>query len=130
MQEQRQGSSLKEFLKEHKGNFEFCSKVTMLLEMARSINYLHSLRSSVLLGNICLDSFLVSESFKISLVNFDSAKELNIQDETKSEMETLSTEEYLSPSAKSFIPRLESDTIDFGLLMIEIFLEEEFILPK
>lgn len=103
-------------------------KLKILFEIARALNYLHSLNPPIIHRDIKPLNIFIDEESSAKIGDFGLAIEYDNKLEANINTDTFSTLEYMSPEVlKQGIYRPESDIYSFGVLMYELLSESSFM---
>jgi ankyrin repeat/protein kinase domain-containing protein 1 len=117
--------NLRNFLK--RGKVGFSQKMRLLFQVARAINFIHSMNPPILHRDIKPDNIFISDSQNAILGDFGISKEFLDFKEQNLQTETFSTMEYMSPETlNNKVYYKQTDTYSYGVLMFEVLTEESF----
>jgi serine/threonine protein kinase len=121
-------NSLRDFLKNNKGRISLEVKLKILFEVARALNYMHTLEPPIIHRDIKPLNVFIDANFNAKIGDFGLAKEVSKEELSSINTDTVSTLEYMSPETlDNGLYRLESDIYSFGVLLYEVLSEKNYI---
>ena len=119
-------NSLRDFLN-FNANVDLKTKINLLFEIARALNYIHSLTPPILHRDIKPENIFISSDYSAKLGDFGIAKEYLKEKVQNFNTDTCSTLEYMSPETLNFsVYYKQSDIYSFGVLAYEVLTEKDY----
>lgn len=119
-------NSLRDYIKLNP-KLKIKSKLDLLFEIARALNYIHSLNPPILHRDIKPENIFISSDFSAKLGDFGIAKEYFKETPQNFNTDTCSTLEYMSPETLNFsVYYKQSDIYSFGVLAYEVLTGKDY----